>query len=406
MHGSSPPRVPPPSAASEAAQPVYDERMELLKRAYRTIKKEMKDREEEFDAERATNQRERRLLMQRVEELERELAEMKESVRSRGRRAGERLENIERNGQVAAPATVAAPTAAPAADKALSSYQRGMELAGKVMNARDTLSAALSTSGFKEVVKESVSAIAMPQSVQQQLQRQQDLFEAQAQVQQSLWLDLREAESALARSDSSLQAEAALREQDRRLCGQALQELAETRAALTSSHLQQQQLQAVLASAQVEMTRSVAQERAAQQQQLGELSQMLCGLLHDACVASEMTRLTLQVTPHHPHPIPSTPPCPTLPYPTSPRPTTLRPVPLYPNAAQLYPSPSFTTPPNLAPPHPTSYSFPYHPVPPHPIQSHLICPIQSRLIDPTSLSCLLYTHAYQKAECNNTIACV
>ena len=49
----------PPEAGQlpEAGQPAQDERMELLKRAYRTIKKEMKDREEDFDAERASGQR-------------------------------------------------------------------------------------------------------------------------------------------------------------------------------------------------------------------------------------------------------------------------------------------------------------------------------------------------------------
>ena len=48
----------------------------------------------------------------------------------------------------------------------------------------------------------------------------QDLFEAQAQVQQSLWLDLKEVEAVLARSDGALPTEIACREQQRRLAEQ------------------------------------------------------------------------------------------------------------------------------------------------------------------------------------------
>ena len=146
------------------AGPGYDEKLELLKRAYRTIKKEMKDREEEIEAERAAAQRERRLLVTRVEELERELGEMKESVRAQGRAAASRLEELERQG--------AAPSRSPAAPPALdtvvmSSYERGMVWADKVMNAKGTIKSALSST------VESVSTLALPSSVQQQLQRQQ-----------------------------------------------------------------------------------------------------------------------------------------------------------------------------------------------------------------------------------------
>jgi hypothetical protein len=278
-----------------------DERMELLKRAYRTIKKELKERETEFDEERGSLQREKRALARRVNELEQELCELREAVRARGRTAMECLSEFEQKS--AAPAR---PPASPAPAVVVnSSYQRGMEWADKVMNARDTLSVALSTSGFREVVKESVSALAMPQSVQLQLQRQQQLFEAQAQVQQSLWLDVKQAEAALAHSDAALQAEIAARKQQRNAYEQVL---AETRADLDAVQQDLQQLRAARAAqvptpstasvapsyptpsfrylpVQAESLCPMSMERTSAQQQLEELASMLRALLHDACDA-------------------------------------------------------------------------------------------------------------------------
>ena len=139
-------------------------KLQLLKRAYRELRREYREREDEVEAERSEYQRERRQLVTRVEELERELAEMKESVRAQGRAAASRLEELERQG--AEP--LRTPAAHPAPNNAsMSSYERGMVWADKVMNVKGTLSSALSST------VESVSTLAMPASVQLQLQRQQ-----------------------------------------------------------------------------------------------------------------------------------------------------------------------------------------------------------------------------------------
>ena len=152
------------------------EKLQLLKKAYRALKQELERRDESQAAERAAHQRERGLLMVRVAELQRELHELHEAVRSAGRQAAARLQQLERD-----KTPQATPLAAPAPDAvvalcgdgaggaggagacaapASASYQRGMEWADRVLNARDVFKTALSTS------LESVSALAVPQAAQ------------------------------------------------------------------------------------------------------------------------------------------------------------------------------------------------------------------------------------------------
>ena len=156
-----------------------EEKLTLLKKAYRALKQELERRDESQATERATHQRERGLLMSRTSELQRELHELKDAVRSAGRQAAARLQQLERDKP-----QEAAPVATPAPDSVVSlcadsagatastppasvSYQRGMEWADRVLNARDVFKSAISTS------LESVSALAVPQAVQHQLETQE-----------------------------------------------------------------------------------------------------------------------------------------------------------------------------------------------------------------------------------------
>ena len=192
------------------------EKLQLLKKAYRVIKQELERRDESLAAERAAHQRERGLLMSRTSELQRELHELKEEVRSAGRQAAARLQQLERDKPPeAAPVATPAPdavvslcadsagAASASAPPASASYQRGMEWADRVLNARDVFKSAISTS------LESVSALAVPQAVQDQLELQERMLEAQAQVQQSLMLDVREEQGRRLRAEAALSAEQA-----------------------------------------------------------------------------------------------------------------------------------------------------------------------------------------------------
>ena len=140
-------------------------KLALLKRAYRALKLELERRDESQATERAAHQRERGLLLARTSELQRELQELKEAVRSAGKEASARLQQLDRDKSQEATTISPAPdsivshcaTAAAGATSSLpaaASYQRGMEWADRVLNARDVFKTALSTS------IESVSALA------------------------------------------------------------------------------------------------------------------------------------------------------------------------------------------------------------------------------------------------------
>ena len=161
-----------------------EEKLALLKKAYRTLKSEAERRDEAIGAERASHARERSVLSARVEELTHELDELKRAVRSAGAEARERLHALE----AGAPGAASAQAPVPAADSvvlkcaaaegpsAMSSYRRGMDWANHVLNARDAFTTALSTS-FK-----SVSDLAVPQSVQQQMAHQLSVIDSLSQA--------------------------------------------------------------------------------------------------------------------------------------------------------------------------------------------------------------------------------
>ena len=196
------------------------EKLQLLKKAYRALKQELERRDEAQAAERAAHQRERGLLMARVAELQRELHELQEAVRSAGRQAAARLQQLERDKPPqATPLAPPAPDAVVAlcsdsaggaggaggagacAAPACASYQRGMEWADRVLSARPSSALSTGLSTFKSALStslESVSALAVPQAVQEQLELQARTLEAHAQLQQSLLLDVREEQARIA----------------------------------------------------------------------------------------------------------------------------------------------------------------------------------------------------------------
>ena len=84
---------------------------------------------------------------------------------------------------------------------ACASYQRGMEWADRVLSARPSSALSTGLSTFKSALStslESVSALAVPQAVQEQLELQARTLEAHAQLQQSLLLDVREEQARMA----------------------------------------------------------------------------------------------------------------------------------------------------------------------------------------------------------------
>ena len=297
------------------------EKLQLLKKAYRALKQELERRDESQAAERATHQRERGLLMSRTSELQRELHELKEAVRSAGRQAAARLQQLERDKpQEAAPVATPAPdavvslcadsagAASASAPPASASYQRGMEWADRVLNARDVFKSAISTS------LESVSALAVPQAVQDQLELQERMLEAQAQVQQSLMLDVREEQGRRLRAEAALSAEqatgaalrgtaqaAALRqaEAEARLSeGEAAQREAQREAQLAAQREAQREAQG---SSQRESSQAMEASLALQarelkrehEDELHALHRALAALLRDACVACEVVSMSL-----------------------------------------------------------------------------------------------------------------
>lgn len=155
-----------PGADSESLD--AEAKLALLKRAYRALKLELERRDESQATERAAHQRERGLLLARTSELQRELQGLKEAVRSAGKEASARLQQLDRckpqeatttpapDSVVSHCAQATTSTGATPAPPAAASYQRGMEWADRVLNARDVFKTALSTS------IESVSALAAP----------------------------------------------------------------------------------------------------------------------------------------------------------------------------------------------------------------------------------------------------
>jgi len=79
------------AAHEPSPPPTTDEKLSLLKKAYRSLKQESERREEAMAAERAASQRERGALLARIDELTRELEALRDSVRKAGAEARERL---------------------------------------------------------------------------------------------------------------------------------------------------------------------------------------------------------------------------------------------------------------------------------------------------------------------------
>jgi len=169
-----------------SAEVTTDEKLSLIKKAYRALKAETERREADLAAERAGQQRERGLLVARVDELQRELHETKEAVRKAGADAAERLRLLaQEDGSDAMPPPATPPPASSGDDPmsaSMASYNRGADWADRVLNARDVFKTALATS------IESVSGLAVPQTAQLQLERQERVIEAQTQVRAAQFL--------------------------------------------------------------------------------------------------------------------------------------------------------------------------------------------------------------------------
>ena len=150
-------------------------------------REELERRDESLASERAAQHRERGLLLARNSELQRELQELKETVRAVGKDATLRLQQLEHPRDKSPAAAEAAPApdsvvslcadstvqeARAASPPAAASYQRGMEWADRVLNARDVLKSGMETckSALSTSI-ESVSALAVPQAVQEQLEQ-------------------------------------------------------------------------------------------------------------------------------------------------------------------------------------------------------------------------------------------
>ena len=69
-------------ASADGANPPVsaEEKLQLLKKAYRALKHETERRDEAVMAERVSHQRERGILMNRIEEIQNELRELKDAV--------------------------------------------------------------------------------------------------------------------------------------------------------------------------------------------------------------------------------------------------------------------------------------------------------------------------------------
>ncbi|EOD12781.1 hypothetical protein EMIHUDRAFT_459632, partial [Emiliania huxleyi CCMP1516] len=202
------------SSLDEPAQTTSEEKLTLLKRAYRALKEESERREATMQEERASMQRERGALLAQIKVLTRDLDGLKESVRRAGAEARERLlangEPLGRfsSGAGACPGSVASSSGCSSAHSAggggsegVGSYQKGREWAARVLHARDALTSALSTS------LESVQGLAVPASVQAQLARQAALLDDHAAHSQALWLQLSEARAAVAAAHATTRAE-------------------------------------------------------------------------------------------------------------------------------------------------------------------------------------------------------
>ena len=201
------------SAGGGAADPAtLTEKLDLLRRAYRVLKHDFEDRERALASERAqhaTTITECTALAKRAEAAERELHEVKESVRSRAEaaRAMLRAAMDSTDGGAAAtlghantatsPSTTVVSSLSPSmvqhdsSSSGGASYQRGMEWADRIMSHATTFSAALSTS------LESVGGLAVPATVQQQLEHQEQLIEAHADIATALSLEAMALERAL-----------------------------------------------------------------------------------------------------------------------------------------------------------------------------------------------------------------
>ena len=227
-----------------------DEKLHLLKKAYKALKVELKRRDEEHAAALAAQHRERSLLMARASELQRELQELKDTVRTARHDAEATLQQLEnpsqekvqdqekphQQGGKEQPASAALQNSGmPAA----ASYQHGMEWADRMLNAKNVFQTALSTS------LEQVGALAVPAAVQQQIDEREKRLEASTKVQQSLWVELKEAQAVRQQAETALKAAQAanglLREAADRAAAQAAQSesrLHENEAAVARSQQQ------------------------------------------------------------------------------------------------------------------------------------------------------------------------
>ena len=132
-----------------------DEKLHLLKKAYKALKVELERRDEEHAAALAAQQRERSLLMARASELQRELQELKDTVRTARHDAEATLQQLENPSQdkeqddKKQPPQQQGGKEQPAKNSGMPaavSYQHGMEWADRMLNAKNVFKTALSTS--------------------------------------------------------------------------------------------------------------------------------------------------------------------------------------------------------------------------------------------------------------------
>jgi hypothetical protein len=168
---------------SAEASPGPDQKLDLLRRAYRVLKHEFEERERSLAAERAAHAStiaERAALTTRAEAAEKQVRELKQLMSKRVQAANAIVSRTNSNAvRDPAQATSTDEDNADAGSGMLSSYERGMEWADRIMSHATIFSAALTTS------LESVSSLTVPAAVQAQLDRQEEMIEAQTHLLQA-----------------------------------------------------------------------------------------------------------------------------------------------------------------------------------------------------------------------------
>ena len=183
-------------SSAAAATSAASAEIGLLKRAYRVIKADFEKSQSQLAAEKAAHA----LTLARAERAEQKLLELQQSVAANAQRAHATLRAHAAPSENAPSALP--PAAAPSSSEGDgSSYDSGAAFADRLLSGVSLFSSALSTT------IESVSEVAIPPSVQQQLDSHQEVVEAHEQLHRTAWLEIKELENALVAADAAARRE-------------------------------------------------------------------------------------------------------------------------------------------------------------------------------------------------------